>query len=371
MYWREIMKKISCLEFSSLIIVEVVTMLAGINMTILKEDAGINSWISALIAYIIGFIPILLVIYISNYRQDLNLHQKINNLYGKFIGLIINTILSLLLLILAITILYNINNFILSQLLSRTPFIVSSTLFMLLIIYNVNKGINVISKTSLLLLILNLVLFTINILSLSTQIDITNFLPLLKENTQNILPTSLKIASINILPLITILMIPKDRLTIPKKYNKTIIISYIIGIIISFSLVIVTFGVLGINLVNAFEYPAYIVLRKIKLLGFLERIENIVSLQWIIGSFIYLSIIIYTLSKSIPLKSKKSHKYINIIIGVLLIFLTTYIFKDNTIFDTYVVKLFPYIMGTFIIIYILIIIKILLSKKQNTNLQKS
>lgn len=358
------MKKISYLELASLIIIEVVTMFSGISITILKEGADLNSWLSAFIAYIIGFIPIFLIIYFANYKTDLKLNEKINTLFGKKIGFIFNIILSLYLITIGITLLYNINNFILSQLLNRTPFIISCLLLMTLIIYNANKGINVISKTSLILLCLNLGLFLINIFTLIQHIDITNFMPILKENTQNILPTSLKIASIKTLPLLTILTIPKDKITNPKKYNKTIIISYIIAIIISLSLVIVTFGVLGINLVKTFEYPEYVVLRKIKLLGFLERIENIISLQWIIGTFVYLTIIVYAISKSIPLKSKKSHKYINIIIGIILTTLTILIFKNNTIYDTYIIKIFPYIISSLFIIYIILFIKLLLSNKQ-------
>ena len=164
------------------------------------------------------------------------------------------------------------------------------------------------------------------------------------------------------LPLLLLLMIPKEKLTNPKKYNKTIIISYIIGSIISISLVIVTFGVLGINLIKAFEYPGYIVLRKIELLGFLERIENVISLQWIVGSFVYLSLIIYTISKSIPLKTTKSHQYINIIIGIIFIILTKTFFKNNTIFDTYLINIFPYIISPLLIIYIILPIKILFKK---------
>jgi hypothetical protein len=242
---------------------------------------------------------------------------------------------------------------------------------MILIIYCANKGINVISKLALLLLLINIGLYTINILSLIPHIEISNFLPLLKENTKNIIPTSLKISSINYLPLLTLLIIPKERITVPKKYNKTLIISYIIGAIISFGLVITTFGVLGIDLVNTFEYSEYIVLRKVKLLGFLERIENIISLQWIIGSFVYLTILTYTISKSIPQKSIKAHKRINIIIGIVIITLTLIIFKDNTIFDTYIKKIFPYIMSSIIIIYLILIIKIFFSKKENNNLQKT
>ena len=242
---------------------------------------------------------------------------------------------------------------------------------MILIIYGANKGINIISKLALLLLLINIGLYTINILSLIKNIELSNFLPLLKENTKNIIPTSFKIASINYLPLLTLLIIPKENITVPKKYNKTIIISYIIGTIISFGLVITTFGVLGIDLVNAFEYSEYIVLRKVKLLGFLERIENIISLQWIIGSYIYLTIIIYTISKSIPLKSIKANKITNTILGILLVTLIIITFKDNTIFDTYIKDIFPYIISGITVIYILLITKIFISKKQNINLQKT
>ena len=363
MYRRETMKKISYLELASIIIIQTVTTFFGISVSILKEGSGINSWLSALISYIIGFIPLLIIIYISNYQPNLKLNEKINKLYGKTFGFIINLLLSIILIILGITLFYNINNFILSQFLYRTPFLVSCILFISIVVYNTNKGINVITKSAFLLLILNIFLYTINIGALFQSIDINNFYPLLKENTNNIIPTSIKISFINYLPLLTILNIPKDKLTVPSKYNKTLIISYIIGALISLGLVITTFGVLGINLINTFEYSEYIVLRKIKLLGFLERIENIISLQWIIGTFIYLSIIIYTITNSFSIKKEKINKYINILIASIFVILTNIIFKDNTIFDSYIKNIFPYIMSTFIIIYILLSIKIFFTKK--------
>ena len=61
------MKKISYLELSSIVIILVVTMFSGINITILKEGANINSWLSALLLYTLGFITILIILYISNY----------------------------------------------------------------------------------------------------------------------------------------------------------------------------------------------------------------------------------------------------------------------------------------------------------------
>ena len=356
------MKKINCLELAAIIIIQTVTPFFGICFSILKENTGVNLWLSALISYIIGIIPILLILYISKYEPNLNLKEKTQKLFGKKTGYIINNILSVILVIISITILYNINNFILSQFLYRTPFIVSSVLLMLVIIYCVNKGINVIFKVGYLLLMINLGLYIINILSLAGHIDIQNFFPLLKENTNSILTTSLKISCINYLPALTILIIPKSKLTIPEKYNKTIIISYIIGTLITFGLIIVTFGVLGKSLVNTFEYAEYIVLRKIKLFGFLERIENIISLQWISGSFVYLTLLIHIIKENLSLKTK-FHKISTILIGILLIILTIFIFKNNIIFDTYIKNTFPYILSSLIIIYLLMIIKITFKQK--------
>ena len=61
------------------------------------------------------------------------------------------------------------------------------------------------------------------------------------------------------------------------------------------------------------------VLKKVKLFGFLERVENIISMQWITESYIYLTLIIYTISKNVPKKNEKTFTYTNIIIGILLI----------------------------------------------------
>ena len=63
------MKKISYLELAAIIIIQTVTPFFGICFSILKEDTGVNIWIPALLSYILGFIPILLIIYIYVKKQ--------------------------------------------------------------------------------------------------------------------------------------------------------------------------------------------------------------------------------------------------------------------------------------------------------------
>lgn len=366
--WRLPMKKISNTEIASLISIQTITLYTGININLIKNATGINIWISILLADLIGLIPICLYLYIAKYKPNLKINEKINDLY-KNSGRLLNLILNIIILILGITILYNITNFITSQLLYRTPQIMIIIFLILVAIYNANEGIETISRVSLIMLSFNLILFLISFISLSSHINLDNFLPILKDNPNKIILSSLKLTSINFLPILITLVIPKDNARNKEHYNKSIIKGYILGIIISFLVVITTYGVLGPYLVNIFEYPEYIVLKKVTLLGFLERIENIVSNQWIIGNYVYLTLIIYYLGESCLLSKKVNTKYLNILFGTILILASTLIFKNNTIFHSYVKNILPYFTSLLIIIYILLTIKIFLTSKKNKTTQ--
>ena len=120
------MKKISYLELSAIFLAIITTFNSGINTYILKQSAGVDSWIALIIAYIIGIIPVLLTIYIANYQKELNIFEKVKHLYGDILGTIINVFISVILFIIASTILYNITSFITTQFLYRTPMIITS-----------------------------------------------------------------------------------------------------------------------------------------------------------------------------------------------------------------------------------------------------
>lgn len=365
------MKKISYLELSAIFLAIIISFNSGINSYILKQDAGINSWIAIILSYIIGIIPLLLTIYISNYKKELNLFEKNKHLYGDIFGTIINIFISTILFIIALTLLYNIVSFITTQFLYRTPMIITSTLLIILIIYCGTKEINVIAHVSIILMTINIIMFLTSNFSLIGDIKLDNLLPILKINHNKLLLSSIKIAIINILPIIIILIIPKDKITNEKKFTKWLIISYIIGTIISFITIVTTIGVLGIYLTKAFEYSEYMVLKKIKLFGFLERVENIISMQWITEAYIYLTLIIYTISKNIKQKNNNTFKYVSSIIGIFLIITSKYTFRNITIFNAFINNQFIKIVSLLLLVYLLIIIKILFNKYKERKLSKN
>ena len=121
---------------------------------------------------------------------------------------------------------------------------------------------------------------------------------------------------------------------------------------------------LGIYLTNTYEYSEYIVLKKVKLFGFLERTENIISMSFITHSYIYLTLIIYTISKNIKPLNNRTFKIANIIISIFLIIAIKLIFTNITVFNNFTSKTFIYIISLLIIIYIIIFLKIAFNKKK-------
>ena len=356
------MKKISYIELSSVLLCIIISFHSGITINILKNQTGIDSWISIILSYIIGIIPILLTLYISNYQEKLNIFEKNISLFGEILGKTLNILISIILFMIGITILYNIISFITTQYIYHTPMLLTSIVFILVIIYCSTKEINVICHISIILMTFNIILLLLTGISIMGEIKFDNLLPILKTDISNIIISSIKIACINTLPTIILLIIPKDKITNKNKYNKSILLAYFIGSLISLFIIISTIGVLSIYLTKVFEFSEYIVLKKIKLLGFLERTENIISMQWITESYIYLTLIIYTISKSITNNHKK-FKYINIIVGLLLVITSNYLFKNTTIFNNFINTKFIYIISILFIIYIVITIKILIDKK--------
>ena len=252
------MKKISHIELSSLLLCIIITFNSGLTLNIIKNNLGIDSWIAILLSYIIGIIPIIIIIYISNYQDELNIFQKNINLFGKILGNIINITIDIILFIIASIILKNTINFTTITYLYHTPPLLLTIIFMLVIIYCTNKGINVICHISLILLSFSIIIYLLTSISLINELKLDNLLPLLTTNKNNILISSLKLVCINTLPIITILIVPKDKIANKKKYNKSLIISYIIGSIISILTITNTISLLGIHLTKIYNYPEYI-----------------------------------------------------------------------------------------------------------------
>lgn len=353
--------KINNLELSSTLFLLIFSCTLGIAPLISIRICGINSYISVLIGGLIGIIPLCIFLYIFNYEIDKPINKKTKIIFGKVLGTIINFLSIPFILLLGITQLFNISNFVISQYLTNTPLLLIIIVIAITSLYIANKGIKIITKTSFIYAIIILIIFVIAILGLLPEVKIDNLKPILEFGIKKPLIAGL-INSLNFsIPIYTLLSLPKAEIENNKKATKCLFLTYILSIIVILSIAIVTSAILGKYLLNIYQYPVYITLKRISLFKFIDRIENFLSLQWILSGLITISMTIYSVSKNIK---NKDSKILNLIIAIIMILLAYFLFKNNTSFNEYLYKMYPYTtLLPLIIIYVIIFIGAILKKK--------
>ena len=359
--------KINSLQYSSILALLIYIPILGIGTHSIINIAKNDAYLSTIITAILGIIIILLFNYIHSYNKDKPISTTIINLYGKVLGNVINTIICIIFLIISITYLYNLSNFITSQFLNQTPTIIIVISITILIAYNLSKGFQNMSRVSLILYIISIILFILTLIFLIPHIDINKLKPFLSNGITSITKAGALLTSTNILPIFALLCIPKNNIKNNNKLNKYLIIFYIMAVISCFILVATTISSLGIYLTKMYQYPEYIALKEVNLLGFIERSENILSIQWILGYFVALSLFTYYISSSIKIKKDTPNNIITIIILIITIYLTRKIFKNNTMFNYYITNIFPYITMILLLVFVLMAITIFIKKRKIPN----
>lgn len=352
--------KINSLQFGTLVSFTILSTLIGIGFNNVTKIAKVDSYISIILAYIIGFIPILLFIYLFNQEKTLN--ELITDAFGKTLGKVINYLLLIPIGIIGLCSVYSICNFMVSQFLSETPIIILYIVPSIVILYGLIKGIEVVSRTSLILYIITIILVLITVTGLAPQLDFNNFKPVLENGITAPLKGSLIFTLSDIIPVFIVLAISKKNITNKEKTTKTIILFYTLSILIIFLNISMTIGTLGIHLTEMYQYPEYLVLKQISFFNFLDRIENFVTVQWIFRTFILVSLIVYYIKNTI-IKDSNSKILPAIILGIIII-LNLLLFKNNTMFTNFVSKIYPYSNLTLFVMIIIISIIVFIKNRK-------
>lgn len=341
------MKKISNFNLISLMIIILFTTIYGEGIYVIIKGSGTDSYISILLSIIISLPFLYIFNFLFNYEPSLNIFEKNKRLF-KF-HFIPNLIIILYALLIVSVQMFNLTNFLVSQLLAETNPIIIGSIFTVLIIYLCTKDLSTLLKTATIFLFINFTLFIISVLGLIPEFNYDNLFPILENGLKGPIISAIKLFSINICPLFFVLLIPKDKVINYK--NRSTYFSYFIYLLLSLTMAIFTIGTLGIDLSRLYQYPEYIVLRRINFLNFLTRIENMLFIQWIFGLFVLMGF------STFVIKEKIKFKYNHIIISLLILFLSIYCFNSLTIFNEFMYNIFPYVSSVFVIYIIIFFIK--------------
>lgn len=313
---------------------------SGIGFSNILLNSKKDTWLSLLIGFVIGFIPILSIRLLNN--RNINLLKVIHSKIIKFI-------IILVLIFSFTTLLNDFINFCNVKYLFETPSAFIAILIIISSIYIVNKGIETIGRSALFMSFISIFLYIFISISLIKYIDIDNLKPILKIDSIYIIKSIILYISYTITPIILLNIIPKNDL-ITEEYNKCLIIGYIISFLSIFIIFFFITTIYNYEYISLFNYPAYFALKKIDY-NFISNVENIYSLFFIIDYFYSITTYIYIIKYYLKNEFNISNYYVLLII---LVYISTYLFKNINIVHFITNKLLHSVLLTFILFFILI-----------------
>ena len=284
-----------------------------------------DTWISAMIGLGIGLIIVFMISKIMNNKKYIN--NKIIIciliiLYSFFISEELTTLM----------------NFMTSFFLLNTPNYIISLAAIIVSLYVVSKGIKSILRTGEIVFYFNIFITITTLVILCSYINISHLFPILDSSVTSIVKSSIIFALYTTIPLINLLNLENKGQGLTKMY--------LISSLTIIMLIICVLGIFGPRLTEILRFPEYIVLKRIKLLSFIEKIESILSITYIIDNLML--IIISTYNIKYLVKDNKIAFYV--------IILVTYLFSAIIINGNYINALKIYYITPYIFIIGLILI---------------
>lgn len=279
----------------------------GIGFSLILKFTKQDSILAFILGTLIGSFIIYLINKINIYKKDNSLNDVLKDM--KIEGIFLRIILIIFGIILFTNALVFFQLFASSFLLSQSPLWFISLPIIILVLIITKKGITITFRVAECLFPISLILTLLSLVSLISYSDINNFLPLFVSKPSNFLLSTIYYASLSSAPGILMLITKK---------SKNMLGSYILG---SFTLIFKIFlilGILGSTIAAMYRFPGYIILKEIKILDFIEKIENIVGISWIFDNFIFISISSLFIKELLPKKSKEiTHPLIIILIFII------------------------------------------------------
>ena len=323
------MKNISSMEYNSLVWFLIRAGYIGVSISSLIAISGRDSWLSGIIALFLGFIPLFIFYQLRNYDDKMNICDLNVYLFGSF-GKILNIVLALGVLFVAQIAFLDMTHFINSQFLYKTPIWVISIVFIIPLVYSLFKGINAVSRTSLLMFYVVIFVIVFIILGISGGVEFENLKPVFSKNPTSILHGSLILVAYNILPLFFLLIIPKCKLT--GYSSKKSLIFYILAMLSLINAAFMTIGIFGLELSLLYEYPEFHLLKKVQVGEFIDRVESILSMEWILALFVLLMMAVYFVSRTFEQtfnSKEKTNNIFKVIICLILLIVNQFILNTN------------------------------------------
>ncbi|MED3891880.1 GerAB/ArcD/ProY family transporter [Peribacillus frigoritolerans] len=261
----------------------------------LAGEAKQAAWLVILIAMIGGFILFFIYYGLFQYYPDQLLTEFVRNILGNFLGRIVAFLYILYFIYLAARVLRDFGDTLLTFAYPHIPLFVANAAFILVVVYTVRKGIEVVTRTGELFFVLeNLLLMTFFLLIIASgMIHLNNLKPIFEISGTEMVKMAFTITVFFPFGEIIAFLMIFPYLNEHKRLKKIGIWSLATSGIFLAVIMAVNVSVLGVDLMTRSQYPLLTLIQSIEVAGFLERLDVYFLFLLMIGGFIKICVFTY------------------------------------------------------------------------------
>lgn len=292
---------------------------------IAKQDA----WIGALVGVGAGFFLVWIYNTMATLYPQKTLVEIIETLLGKWLGKTVSLLLIVTLFLSGpSSVLYDVGNFLSTQIMPETPVQSLNFLFVVIVIMGVRLGIETLARSAELLFPLFILLYTSVVILVAPKFKIENVQPVFEAGIGPIWPAALSFISILFLPHIVLLMILPTVNRMEKARKAFFYGSMFGGLMISL-IVVYSILILGPDLTARSLFPTYALARKISIGNFLQRIEAFIAVIWFISLYFRITIYLYAIVVGIAqIFNLKDYRPLILPLGMIMVIMSVIIYPN-------------------------------------------
>ena len=357
-------EKINCFGLFTMMCSLTSASIYGIFSSYIFNKSKNASFISLLLGLIFIYIISKIIFNFFIKYPDLSFTNKIKNIFKKYHKIVLTlSILSSLLGYILFT--YRLTMFLSTQYLVNTPKFLILLLIIFITFYTSSKGLETTIRVSTITFYISIIIFLFDFFSLVNQVKIDNMLPIINVSYENIIISSILFSFYFTIPITNIFSLNLNQLEDKSKFKKYYYLSLLVSFLIALISITTTIGISGIKINELFDYPIYTLLKRIHLFSFLDSLENISIMLWILFIIntctMSLLFIFNTTKETFNLTNKKSN-IINFILIIITFIIQVFIFFKNNYNESY-----NYIWIPFSILFIIFMIVLIAQIKDRFN----
>lgn len=332
--------------------------------------AGHDNWIAVVLAIGLGCGLGWLYAHLATQHPGLSLIEIAEHALGVWAGKVIGLLYLVYAFHLGALVLRNVEELTLTVILSKTPPLVIEATLMLLVLWAVHEGVEVIARCAQLTIVLVFFQLVVSYLLQVHDMEIEFFLPLAENGWMPIVEATWQITTFPFGEAVLFAMI-LPALEPPRQAKKVVFYAMLVAGLVLLADTARNTLVFS-NLTAKLQFPSFLAFAYISVIDFLERLEPVAFVVWLLAGFFKISICLHVAAVCLKQTVKvRTHRPFLPVLAILMVLVTRWLYENQAQMFAFADRVWPYYSLPFQVgIPLLVLAAVLVRKKFGKEVKK-